>query len=521
MIEERSREKYYFGVLVVWGFFFTMVYGFFIITTAPPSGDRIFNSPDENANYIFTKTFAQENSFSIPEPLNAIYGGILFPRSMNVAKDGSLVPGSFFGIIAIYGFLAKFFGKWIIVFLTPTLSYIGALCFFKLLNDIFSKKIALISTLLLFILPPWWYYNSRSMFHNILFLDLFIFFLYSFHKLYVRKKNIYLIISAIFLGLALAVRFSEIIWILPLFFIFIFFLKKKFTWKKIIGIVTLLAALVYVIIFFNTIIYRAPFTAGYSVENVVFPFGFHPKRILINFYNYFPSLFWWYFYPALAGLILMIRKFIRLSHEQKFYVVAFLSVSFILITYYGSWSISDNLDPAKVTMGTSYVRYWLFIYVFSLPFIAYGFQKILSQIRKAEAKFFFIAAIAVILGYLSYRIVWLKTDESFMATQERIQEYYIKRETVSKIIPDDSIIMTERSDKIFFPRYKVITQTMNERALAKIKNIISSDIPVYYYTFLSDDDVELYGNFIKKFGIRLDSREKIFGNEYLYRVLAQ
>ena len=133
-------------------------------------------------------------------------------------------------------------------------------------------------------------------------------------------------------------------------------------------------------------------------------------------------------------------------------------------------------------------------------------------------KFFFIAAISIASGYISFQIVWLKTDESFMATQERIQEYYIKREIVSKIIPDDSIIMTERSDKIFFPRYEVITQTTNEKILSNIKKIISNDTPVYYYTFLSDNDVEKYQGFIKDFGLRLDAKEKIFGNEYLYRV---
>lgn len=524
MIGETDREKYYFGALVAWGLFFSIAYSFFLQNTSPPSGDRIFNSPDENANYIFTQLFTEKNSYVIPEPLNEKYGNVLYPRSMRVEESGGLMPGSFFGMMAIYGILAKFFGEWIIVLLTPIISFFGALYFFKFLKEIFLKKLAFASALLLFIFPGWWYYNSRSMFHNALFVNLLIFFLYSFLK-FLRSQNTYrLIASMIFLGLSMAVRFSEIVWILPGFCIALFLARKRVSWKAIMIIIVFFSLSFFGIAYYNNKIFGNAFTAGYSmgsqssIFSMIFPFGFHPKRAFVNFYNYFINIFWWYGTPIILGLLGVFRKYKRLTDEQKYYTVIFCLLSLFLIFYYGSWSISDNLDPEKVTIGTSYIRYWLPIYVFSIPFAAYFFQKILSYFKQKGHKFILASIFTATLAYFSYYLVWIKTEESLVSVQERIKEYYIKRDAVSEIIPEDAIIMTERSDKIFFPKFNVITEPRKDAVLIQVKNMLADNLPVFYYTFLSDKDVYEYEKHMNIFGLGLDNKIKIFGNEYLYQV---
>ena len=527
MIEEKTRQKYYFGSLIAWGLFFVLVYCNFLLATVQDSGNRIFNSPDENANYLFTKLYSEKSEFFIPEPENAKYTNIIFPRSVHVAEDGMLLSGSFIGIIIIYGLLAKFFGIWIIIFLTPIISFFGAIFFFKLIKEIFSKKIAFISTLLLFIFRAWWYYNSRSMFHNILFVNFIIFFLYCFIKFLRNRRVSYIVGSLAFFALALFTRFSEIVWIAPGFFALLIASKKYISWKIFISMMCLFFAIILGIVYANIKIFGNAITAGYSYElesasaisnvfNMIFPFGFHPKRAFINFYNYYPYLLWWFFIPSILGFIFMLKKFRRLAQEQKYYIFGFCCVSVFLILYYGSWTITDNLDPSKITIGTSYVRYWLCIYIFSLPFAAYFFQKLLSVIKNRKLKMATIFILMVALAYLSFDLVWLNSEESLLAVQKSINGYYMKRDLVSSIISDDSMIVTEKSDKIFFPKYKIISEPNNEKVIQNVKKMISDGIPIYYYTFLGDNDINVYNSYLDSFGMKLNNKIRIFGNENLY-----
>lgn len=532
MIEENSKEKYYLGALIAWGLFFVLVYCFFLQSTTQILGDRIFNSPDENANYIFTKLFSEKSVFNIAEPLNTEYSNSIFPRSMHVAENGTLLPGSFIGIIMVYGLLAKFFGAWIIIFLTPIISFFGAIFYFKLIKEIFSKKIAFVSSLLLFIFPAWWYYNSRSMFHNILFLNFFIFFLYCFIIFLHTRRNSYIAGSFIFLALALFTRFSEIVWIAPGFFVLLAVCKKNISWKIFLGMIALFSGLIFGIIYINFKVFGNAVTAGYSFEkeglsafgsflNLVLPFGFHPKRAIVNFYNYYPFLLWWFFVPSILGFVLKLKKFYCLPKEQKYYIIGFCYISIFLIVYYGSWTITDNLDPAKITIGTSYVRYWLCIYVFSLPFTAYFFQKLLSVIKNKKLKLAIAFVSIMALAYLSFDLVWINSEESLLAVQKSISGYYVKRDLVSNSIPENSVIMTEKSDKIFFPKFKVITEPGNEKVIDNVKKMIIDGIPIYYYTFLADNDINVYNNYLKSSGLQLNNKIRIFGNENLFSVEIQ
>ena len=47
----------------------------------------------------------------------------------------------------------------------------------------------------------------------------------------------------------------------------------------------------------------------------------------------------------------------------------------------------------------------------------------------------------------------------------------MKRDLVSSIISDDSMIVTEKSDKIFFPKYKIISEPNNEKVIQKKQSV--------------------------------------------------
>src|SRR3990167_9631452 len=175
-----------------------------------------FTSPDEAANFYFTKQFAGNLSFKVAEPLNGI-APIVAPRSIMVQKD-ALLPGSFFGMPLLYGAIGWFLGKWIILFLTPLFSAIAVFVFYKLINLIFDRRTALISAALMAVHPAFWYYTARGMFHNALFLDILIIGFYFIAKALIQNstncklQTTKYFLAGLFIGIAVAVRTSEIIW---------------------------------------------------------------------------------------------------------------------------------------------------------------------------------------------------------------------------------------------------------------------------------------------------------------------
>jgi len=127
-----------------------------------------WTSPDETANYIFSKLYAQEDKLVIIEKYNLYTEGIMHPRSFRVDGD-ELKPVSFLGIMLIYGSIAKLTSYKIIPFLTPFFGALGIIFFYLLIKKIFNKRNALISVFLMATFPPFVYYTARSMFHNVLF----------------------------------------------------------------------------------------------------------------------------------------------------------------------------------------------------------------------------------------------------------------------------------------------------------------------------------------------------------------
>ena len=132
-----------------------------------------FSAPDEQANYFFTKLFVQQSVLVYPEPLLEVSQDFVNTRSMT-ASLGEVKPVGFLGFALIYGTLAKIFSVGAIPFFTPVLSVLAALFFYSAIKRIFNKKIALVSSVLLLVHPAYWYYSSRALMPNVLFLDLLI-----------------------------------------------------------------------------------------------------------------------------------------------------------------------------------------------------------------------------------------------------------------------------------------------------------------------------------------------------------
>src|SRR3989339_151085 len=152
--------------------------------------DHKFYSPDETANFVFTKQFIEHSNLNIEIPLNRAVNNVIFPRSVNVL-NGNFVPMSFLGLPVFYGLIGKIIGIDLVTFITPILSLIGVFLFYLIIKEVFDKNIAFLSGLFLLFNPVYWYLGGKAMLHN----NLFVFFIIlglCLLLLALRRKNIFL-----------------------------------------------------------------------------------------------------------------------------------------------------------------------------------------------------------------------------------------------------------------------------------------------------------------------------------------
>ena len=525
--------------------FFVLLFLFYSFLAFKSPGK--FTSPDETANFYFIKQFAGNLSFKVAEPLNGT-APIVAPRSIMVQKDG-LAPGSFLGMPLFYGIVGWFFGQWIILFLTPLFSVIAVFVFYKLINIIFDRRTALISAGLMAIHPAFWYYTARGMFHNALFLDLLIIGFYFLTKTLTQKVTSYRLqvtsyfLAGLFIGGAVAVRTSEVIWIAVLLLAVVIIFRKLIDWR--IGIwIALIGMIISMIpiLHQNQKLYGSALTFSYTVgaeraevavkaadkafgsaniiaktfdnisgliEKAIFPFGIHWDNIFANLWNYGIWLVWSFALLTLFGLITLGKKvsvsllvwlkvFVhryftktkphndtsRENHNpQSVYFFLYLFLSIYLILYYGSWKISDNvLGQDAVSLEQAYARYWLPLYVFGLPFAAYFLNvifKIWENKFRAVQRNGLIWLAVFLLFNFSVSSAVLERNVGLAKIRENTVEYKEVADKAKRLIESNAIIAAGKADKVFFPEFKVIASEIDTSKKAKQLKKILQKAPVY------------------------------------------
>ncbi|NUM25146.1 MAG: glycosyltransferase family 39 protein [Candidatus Buchananbacteria bacterium] len=485
-----------------------------------------FDWPDETANYFWSKSYSQTGELTLAEPMNIAAHNQIHPRSFNVRTDGSLVPGSFLGLILLYGTLAKVFSLSSLIYFTPIFSVLAVLAFYGIVKRIFNERIALISALLMLFHPAWWYYSVTSMLPNVAFVAFLIFSIYFVLKNH-HPKLVDVLLGGFFLGISLSIRPSEIIWVGFIYLVLLAYRRDNLRAKNIILLLVITAAVMAPAIYQQKVIYGDYLASGYNqldeitpscqtcqiVKSVIAPFGFHPQLMAVNFWTHFISRFWWWSLLAILGLIAFLFQTSKQRIEVFFYMLISMFVFAWLGIYYGSWQFTDLLTVHLNTLGLSYVRYWLPLYILVLPFVAIGLTW-LTNFFKNRVK---VLALAVLIGALLYQsadLVLVKKPDSILPVKERILDYRKTAARVFDVVPEDAVIVTVRKDKVFFPDRRVIhtfdALSVNQELLGILPDLVSQ-VPVYYYALGPEPEVE-FSN-----GLKLETVETI-GQEILYQV---
>ncbi|MFZ4648836.1 MAG: glycosyltransferase family 39 protein [Patescibacteria group bacterium] len=426
-----------------------------------------FDWPDEVANYFWAKELVANHRLSIPESFNVIAENQIHPRSFNTTALGALVPGSFLGLIILFAFLATIFGTGAIIYFTPILMLGGAWAFYFLIKKVFnSENVALLSAVLLLISAPWQYYSFESLLPNVPFVSLLII---SVALLVSAKKNQYWLwlLSGFTAGLALAIRPSELVWAAVAYLVLLIAKKNELSLLNFVvifagGLVALLPS-----IFFQYKIYGSLFVSGYDklpdlavqssiflklLKQAVIPFGLHPYLALHNFWNYFVLISPVTALLSFSGFLLYLKKWREQTINSKIYFWLTLFIFFWLFNYYGSWQFEDLRTLSLNRLGASYVRYWLILFALSLPFVGLLIDEIS---RRWKLKYFSLAAV-IILGILSIRQIIFSDPNNILAVRRKVADNRTVAAQLVKDIPNNAIIITNRSDKIFFPERRVI-----------------------------------------------------------------
>ncbi len=510
---------------------------FFLGTTvlSSASGGTIFVSPDETANAFFAEQFAHADSLRVASPINSLFENALHPRSV-LSLEGNLVPAAFLGLPVLYGMFVSIFGSWILLSLTPLIAILAALAFRKILRKLFSSLVCDLSAILFLFHPAVWYYSARGLMPNVLLVCLLIFSGYFFVArpcaVWVKFIRVDLLLAGLLLGLALFVRASEVYWIFLGLIVLAIAFWRACSWKDwmcfVLGIVIGLTPF----FLFNAWTYGSPLLTGYTIHtssgsigvsnliaqqtSLLLPFGFSLRAALKHFLQYGLGLFSWLSVLTMTGIcVVWFKSKEKQLSKQRIYILLCVLVSLWLVIWYGSWTLFDNPDPTQITIANSYVRYWLPVYILTIPFIVEGLLTISSPLRKQTI--FIVMVCLIVVGLNIDSVFFRGQDGIFSATQTLVTNKQIRSDILAQTAPD-SVFIVDRSDKLFFPYRHVLYPFRSEKTYA-LMPALTKVAPLYYYgiTFPTSDLTYLNTVKLKPLGLQIEF-VKTYGVESLYHI---
>jgi hypothetical protein len=348
-------------------------------------------------------------------------------------------------------------------------------------------------------------------------------------------------LGSFFIALALIIRTNEFIWVLGVLLLLLVIYRKKINWQYL-AIFAFVCLLVFVpILYYNQMTYGSYLSFGYlrleagenlaeqlptefkssnsdildSIKFLILPFGFDVKTILINFYRYYAVLFWWLLGTTFLGGIIFLYKYFK--KPQISYGIISCLISLYILIYYGSWTFADPLTLHLNKIGISYVRYFLLIYILSIPLITVFYLFIADLVVKKKYKIIIGAFLLIICLVLNFNVLYIAGYDNLPQIKKNMQNYNQLNKTVTDIIEPNAIVISNRSDKIFFPERKVIG-SIDFQDIGYWQKLLEADIPLYYYAVENQDYIDNLSTALDKYNLTLGNKLEITDREWLYQI---
>jgi hypothetical protein len=455
----KNRETAIFILLCMIGFA-----AFSALTFFSP---QKFTSPDENANAYFINLYSHTGNMHYLEPLNSMTGGYAAPRNAS-SNHQYVVPSGFPGFISLMGTIATI-SPYLTPYIIPIFGIMTAVFIFVLVKCLMNTSAALIALFLTLSSAPWFYWSSISFFNNVAattFLVGGIIFLW----LAVEKGALgYYVAGAACFALDHACRLTDAIYLIPLSIFLII------SWSKINKKYFLIALFGYIAVLSPTLIsnqrlYGNVLSSGYDAQlgiahkgligkakTFVLPSGFHPNNMLFAASSYLLAL-----QPLIFTLfgIGIVHIFKVWDKNKKSFYIAILALCAWILIYYGSGIYWGSYT---YTLDSSFIRYFLPIYLLTIPAAVYSVRFFLKKI--------YIPIIAVMVIAPISNVIFGRNG--LIDMKKRREAAALRESKIINSTDENSVIFTTLADKDIFPSRKVVTY-------GPVRNI--NNLKVYKYT---------------------------------------
>lgn len=422
----------------------------------------ILASPDETAVRWTAVHLFQEKQLWLNERL-AMDFPWLHPRSF-VSFGTRLVPVGFFAwplFLSVFAWGNGMALPWIATFFVWSSIYPA----YRLLRTTFSPAAAWAGTLAAYFTPALVLYANRSLFPNPALWAATMWLLWASTRLSSSRSILWGGFGAAVVAV-LSIRPIEIFWLGPWIIFFLWKQRNALRVQRIaffsgVGVMSFFLAMI------NRWIYgswwqvsywmhdnamdRAQNLVGTSVSGSIFPFGIHPSHIVWNV-RFFLAGIWapWLLLSVVAVGIFLWRQRTERVSWVPFLLLGWTAVSLVL--FYGNGLYADHVRVGAVTVGNSFLRY-------TLPLAAIVGVSLAWLMDRATHRWLRSALLVCAVGLSVvgvYRATWAD-EEGVWPTGQELQRYASIREAALAALPPQTVVFSERSDKLFFEPLRAVT----------------------------------------------------------------
>ncbi len=496
----------------------------------PLAFDGVWMSPDETANAITAINWVKTGDFKVENSLVKSYEWA-FPRSfVPLLSQGKMVPVGFLGMALTMGAIYALFGLYGLLFFTPFFALLTLWAFWKCLPKTWLPETKLMTLAVWMSFPTVILYANRGLFPNLIVtcLAIWIWYLLTKHKCWWAY-----LLSGAALGWSLTIRPTEALWLIPVAISAWLYseyesqaskikFQTKLLWFFMLGWLALagLGALA------GWQTYDRWLVSGYQIRPVVqtqapgvdettekalsaweiLPFSVHPRNIEWNVRHYMFWFLWPWTLVMLVALFFAWRAQIW-KGSGKWPLMAMVWTTVALVCFYGNGLYHDHVLVNHSSLGNSFLRYILPLSV--IVAVAAGFViDVLRRHWSTRILSFCLTAALVSCG------LWTATyrdNEGLASNEIELKRYADIRSQTKAYLKEDTVVVSDRSDKIFFPIFNAVSPIPE---LDSIGYMLWNGIPVALFTTTQDEEGMAKW---AAFGLSLDL---LFtdGNESLYDI---
>lgn len=512
----RIQEKIDVSGFVAW----IVILGCYSVLAS--AGVFVFNSPDETAYAFIIDRVAHGLSFTLSDSLVQDFPW-LHPRSFVSTFEG-IVPVGFPMWSIILALFARVSNLVLTMWIGSVFLSTAFWPWYQMLRARVTRHAALFAASATMLAPPLVLYGNRTLFPNFALLTAILWVTWWLDYLVERRVFAF----RMWFGwtmvamLALFIRPVEAIWIVPIWMIWLRHASKRVWPSLIFGV----CAMVVAYGLFQAHVYGSWFKTGYQLHDIatssaivsagvadhvagfnqLLPYGFHPRHIWLNIRVFFLQRLWPWTFILVVGIWIVRKRITRA------WLLAIGWSVVVLFGVYGSGLYRDHVRMDAFTWGNSFLRY-LLPYWFLLGWV---WAELLHMMgRKSRGKRFmaYAASVAlVVFGVVAvlYPLV-LHDDESVLSVRREVLRYAQIRSVALAIFSSKDVILSDRSDKIFFPLIHTATPVPTMKEVRRLlQNEKDRRIGLFAQT-LSQDQERVWA----EAGIRLQPWRS-FGRETLY-----